>query len=275
MDDILVYSKDLKTPVKHLQEVLQIPNTKSCLPSKLIAHLLNLNLNIWVMGSLTREWQLILKTREMAQWLVPSNTTELRGFLGLTSYYRKFVQNYGIIGKPLAALLKKHAFQWTPGFSNFKTGHMMSTPLLVLPDFTKQFCIETNACDSGIGEILSQQGHPVAFYSKALGPSNKKLSIYEKEFLTIMMAIDRWRQYISRGPFVIKTDHKSLCHLEDQVLTTDVQKKAMPKLVGLQSNFQYNKGVENQDADALSRVGHVFALQSVSTAQPYVDPRDT
>ena len=83
-----------------------------------------------------------------------------------------------------------------------------------------------------------------------------------------MMAIDRWRPYISRGPFVIKTDHKSLCHLEDQVLSSDLQRKAMTKLVGLQFKFQFKKGIENKAADALSRVGHVFALQATSTAQP-------
>ena len=96
----------------------------------------------------------------------------------------------------------------------------------------------------------------------------RSLSIYEKEFMAIMMAVDRWRSYICRGPFTIKTDHKSLCHLEDQVLSSDLQRKAMTKLVGLQFKFQFKKGSENQAADALSRVGHVFALQAVSTAQP-------
>ena len=80
--------------------------------------------------------------------------------------------------------------------------------------------METDACDSGVGAVLTQQGHPVAFYSKALGLKNKQLSIYEKEFLAIMMAIDKWRTCLSRGPFVIKRDHKSLCHLGDQILTS-------------------------------------------------------
>lgn len=75
---------------------------------------------------------------------------------------------------------------------------------------------------------------------------NSKLSIYEKEFFTVIMAIDKWRQYLQRGPFVIYKDYKSLCNLEDQ------QHKAMTKLLGLQFSFKYKQGVENGAADSLS-----------------------
>ena len=181
------------------------------------------------------------------------------------------MQHYGIIAKPLTNLLKKKAFQWTAeaqtAFDLLKQA-MTSTPVLVLPDFNKPFCIQTHACDSGIGAVLTQEGHPVAYYSKSLGPTNQKLSIYEKEFLAIIMAIERWRCYVCRGPFVIKTDHKSLCHLENQALTSELQKKAMTKLIGLQFQFQYKKGEDNKAADALSRVGHVFALPAISSGQP-------
>lgn len=86
----------------------------------------------------------------------------------------------------------------------------------------------------GVGAMLSQEGHPIAHYRKALGVASQKTSIYEKEFLAIMMAVERWRSYLSRAPFIIKTDHQSLCHLGDQHLTSDLQRKAMTKLVGLQ-----------------------------------------
>ena len=93
------------------------------------------------------------KTKAMLQWPVPSNVTELRGILGFTGYYRKHVKNYGIIVKPLTQLLKKKAFQWNPqaqhAFEQLKLA-MSSTPVLVLPDFTKPFSIETGACDTGI-----------------------------------------------------------------------------------------------------------------------------
>lgn len=145
---------------------------------------------------------------------------------------------------------------------------MSTTPVLALPGFSKTFCVETDACNSGIGAVLMQDGHPVAFYSKALSVANQKLCICEKEFLAIMMAIDRWRSYLSRGSFVIRTDHKSLCHLQDQVLSSDLQRKAMTKLVGLNFSIQYKKGRDNSVADALSRVGHVFSLCAVSSGSP-------
>lgn len=128
------------------------------------------------------------KMRAMEEWPRPTTVTELRGFLGLTGYYRKFVKNYGIIAKPLTQLLTKKGFLW---------------------------------------------------------------SVYEKEFLAVIMAIDKWRQYLQRGPFAIVTDHKSLCHLQEQQLTSDLQRKATAKMLGLQFHFKYRKGSENSAADAL------------------------
>jgi hypothetical protein len=101
--------------------------------------------------------------------------------------------------------------------------------------------------------------------SKALGVMNRKLSIYEKEFLAVLMAVEKWRQYLQRGPFLILTDHQSLCTLSDQQLTMDLQRKAMAKLVGLQFQFKYKRGVENGAADSLSRVGH---LMDISVCRP-------
>jgi hypothetical protein len=110
---------------------------------------------------------------------------------------------------------------------------MISTHVLSLPDFGKEFAIEIDACDKGVGVVLSQDNHPAAFFSKALSVANQKLSKYEKEFLTVLMAVDKWRTYLVRQPFIIRTDHKCLCHLQDQGLSTDMQRKAMAKLSGL------------------------------------------
>jgi hypothetical protein len=207
----------------------------------------------------------------MQDWPIPTTATELRGFLGLTGYYRKFVKNYGIIAKPLTLLLTKKGFSWNDqaqaAFEQLKES-MVNTPVLSLPNFDKPFSIETDACATGIGAVLVQEGHPVAYFSKALGIRNQQLSTYEKEFLAVMMAVDKWRAYLQRGPFVILTDHKSLCNLRDQQLDTDLQRRAMSKLVGLQFRFQYKRGVENGAADALSRVGHLLTANALSICQP-------
>ena len=157
----------------------------------------------------------------MLQWPRPTSVTEVRGFLGLTGYYRKFVRHYGVIAKPLTQLLQKKIFEWTDqadkAFLALKTA-MMTTPVLALPNFQEPFIIETDACDGGIGAVLMQREKHVEFLSKALGDKHKHLSIYEKEFLALLMAVQKWRQYLQTQEFIIRTDHKSLAYLNDQNL---------------------------------------------------------
>jgi hypothetical protein len=140
-------------------------------------------------------------------------------FLGLTGYYRKFVRNYGILAKPLTQILQHKQFSWSveaqKAFERLKTA-MTSTPVLALPDFTQPFVIETDACDKGVGVVLAQNGHPISFFSKALSVSNQRLSTYEKEFLVVLMAVDKWHNYLNRHLFMIQIDRKSLYHLQDQ-----------------------------------------------------------
>jgi hypothetical protein len=95
---------------------------------------------------------------------------------------------------------------------------MATTPVLALPDFTQQFIVETNACDNGLGAVLMQKERPIAFLSKSLSPANKFLSIYEKEFLALIMAVERSRPYLQRHEFIIRINHKSMAYLNEQVL---------------------------------------------------------
>jgi hypothetical protein len=237
MDDILVYSPTLDIHVAHLREVFLI-----LLDHKLFAKMSKCSFaqnQIEYLGHIISDKGVATdpqKTAAMLNWPVPTTPTELRGFLGLTGYYRKFVKNYGIMAKPLTSLLQHKTFSWTTdaqsSFDQLKQA-MSTTPVLALPDFSEVFEIETDACDTGIGAVLSQKGHPIAFYSKALSVATRKLSIYEKEFLAVLMAVDRWRCYLQRGLFIIRTDHKSLCYLQDQTLSTEMQRKAMTKLAGL------------------------------------------
>ena len=147
--------------------------------------------------------------------------------------------------------------------------------LLELLAHSKVFVIETDACDKGIGEILSQDGHPLAYVSKALGPKTLTLSVYEKEYLAILLAVEHWRSYLQFKEFVIKTDHKSLTNLNEKRLHTNWQHKALTKLMGLQYKIIYKKGVENGAADALSRIPHEHAhLYAISTAHPVWLPKN-
>jgi hypothetical protein len=116
---------------------------------------------------------------------------------------------------------------------------MTTTPILTLPDFNKPFQIETDTCADGIGTVLMQQRQPIAYLSKALGEKHKSLSIYEKEFLALIMAIEKWRPYLERQKFLILTDHRSLAYLNDLNLHSEMQQKAMTCLIGLQFKICY------------------------------------
>jgi hypothetical protein len=159
------------------------------------------------------------KVEAVRDWPSPTSVKELRSFLGLAGYYRKFVRHFAVITKPLTELLCKGVlFVWTCGheasFLDVKNA-LCTAPVLALPDFSKTFCIETDACKNGVGVVLLQEGHPLAFISKALGPKTQGLSTYEKEYLAILVAVEQWRPYLLHAKFVIFTDQKSLVHLND------------------------------------------------------------
>ena len=110
-------------------------------------------------------------------------------------------------------MLQKDAFQWTnagiQAFSDLKQG-MISTPILAIPDFSKEFVVETDVSGQGIGAVIIQEGHPIEFISKALSEKYQTLSVYEKEMLAILMAVKKWESYLMNRHFIVKTNHQSL-----------------------------------------------------------------
>lgn len=257
-DDILVYNPTLEQHLVDLAAVLQLLQThqwqvKLSKCSFAQHELSYLGHVISAQGVSTEDSKISI----IRQWPVPQNVKELRSFLGMDGYYRKFVQHFGIIAKPLTNLLKKHQqFLWTSesatAFETLKT-RLITAPVLALPNFAKTFVIEADACDHGIGAVLLQDGHPLAYLSKYLGPKNRGLSTYEKEYLAILMAVDHWRPYLLHDEFIIKTDQRSLVHLGDQRLNTPLQQKVFTKLLGLRYKICYKQGITNSVADALSR----------------------
>lgn len=144
---------------------------------------------------------------------------------------------------------------------------LTQAPVLAIPYFNKQFVLEIDAIDQGFGAVLMQEGHPVAYLSKAVTSRNQGLSTYEKEYMAILLAVEKWRPYLQNQEFLIKTDHKSLLHLSEQRILTKLQQKALLKLMDLQFKIIYKQGMHNQAADALSRYpadNSVMALASCS-----------
>lgn len=142
------------------------------------------------------------KVECMQNWPKPHNVKQLIGFLGLTGYYRKFVKGYVLLSKPLSYLLKEDDFKWNPeadeAFQKLKIA-MITVPVLSLPDFTKRFVVKTDASGKGIRAVLIQDGKPLAYMGKALCPRNQSLSIYEREFLAVLMAIQKWKALLTRA----------------------------------------------------------------------------
>jgi hypothetical protein len=121
--------------------------------------------------------------------------------------------------------------------------------MLALPDFSKPFCVETDASGTDIGVVLTQEGHPLTFLSKSLCPRSQGLSTYEKEYLAILMALDQWRSYLHHVEFCILTYHKSLVQLSEQRLHMPWKQKVFTKLIELQYQIVYRKGVDNCAAE--------------------------
>lgn len=113
------------------------------------------------------------------------------------------------------------------------------------------------------------RGHPISYVSKALGHRNRFLSVYEKQFLSILLAVEQWQQYLQLTEFIIQTDQRSLTSLSDQRLHTNWQPNALTKLLGLQYKIQYKKGIETGVDDSLSCRRHSSAeLHHMSIVQP-------
>ncbi|PRQ37125.1 putative nucleotidyltransferase, Ribonuclease H [Rosa chinensis] len=209
-----------------------------------------------------------VKIEIIRKWAKPKTLKGLRGFLGMASYYRKFVPNFGIIAKPLTNMFKKDSFVWSPeaerAFEELKLS-MTTTPVLAQPDFDKEFVVECDASCLGIGVVLSQDKHPIAFLSKTLAHKYLGLSIYDKEMLAVVYAVQHWRPYLLGHHFKIITDHRTLQHFLDQRITTPAQQKWFLKLIGYDYSIAYRSGPNNVVPDALSQQAELMSLMGVST----------
>jgi len=140
--------------------------------------------------------------------------------------------------------------------------------VLAIHIFTKPFVLETDASDVGFGAVLLQDNHPVAYLSMPVSKKNQVLSTYERECMAIILAIDKWRQYLQHAEFIIRTDHKSLLYLTEQRVSSKIQLKALFKLMDLNFKIIYKQDITNTVADALSRCHEPNSLYAVSFCNP-------
>lgn len=140
--------------------------------------------------------------------------------------------------------------------------------MLVLPDFSQEFTIETDASGAGIGAVLSQGKGPIAFLSQAFSRNGRLKSVYERELLAIVKAVSKWKHYLTGREFVIKTYQSSLRYLLDQKAVSTIQHRGAAKLIGLNYRIEYKPGVENRVEDALSRRPQMEEINQLSLSAP-------
>ncbi|KAD5961580.1 hypothetical protein E3N88_13053 [Mikania micrantha] len=213
------------------------------------------------------------KIQAVLDWPIPTSIKGLRGFLGLTGYYRKFIQSYGSIARPLTDLTKKNAFLWSDqaqtAFEQLKQA-LVSVPVLTLPNFDQPFTIECDASGRGVGAVLMQHKKPIAFFSKGLSDRNLAKSAYDREMMALVLAVQHWRQYLLGTHFVVCTDQKSLKFLLQQRITTPDQQNWVAKLLGYDFEIQYKTGKSNRAADALSRQTEYGAFNNLCSGPSWV-----
>jgi hypothetical protein len=265
MDDIIIYSKSLEDHCAHLEQVLQL----------LIKAGLKLNPDkcdffrkqILFLGHLVSEEgiepnpTLVEKIKECPP---PISKRKVRSFLGLASYYRRFIKNFSKIAKPLYELTKQNInFRWSEdcqkAFEHLRTC-LTTKPIVIYPDFSKPFILHTDASDFAIGAVLAQlddikKEHVVAYASRVLNEAERNYTVTEKECLAIIWATKYFHHFLQGQKFSIVTDHEAIPWLK---------KHKQPKgrlarwIIHLSEYEPYDiikrKGSDHTNADALSRL---------------------
>ncbi|XP_028758775.1 uncharacterized protein LOC114717745 [Neltuma alba] len=268
-DDILVYSTGWEQHLQHVEEVLKLMAANH-LFAKISKCSFGLN-SVEYLGHVISSKGVDMDSTKISaiqQWPPPRTVTQLKGFLGLSGYYRRFIRHYAELACPLTKLLQRDSFHWTEeaqhAFDQLKLA-LTTAPTLALPDFTRPFILETDASGKGIGAVLLQDKHPIAYFSKQLSPRLQAQSAYVRELYAITQAVSKFRHYLVGHRFVIWTDQESLKHLGGQVIQTPEQEAFLPKLMGYDYTIEYKRGKSNIVADSLSRVDCMAMMQISSS----------
>ena len=202
------------------------------------------------------------KTNAVKTFPMPRNQHDIRSFLGLCNYYRKFVKNYSKITNPLNKLLVKDTkFKWTSKCQDafeFLKEKLINAPILASPDMNKPFILTCDASKSAVGYILSQLGddnkeHVISYNGRSLRPSEKNYGITELECLSVIDAVEHYYVYLTSQPFKIITDHQAIKYIQNFKHQNPRLMRWSLKLQNWDFTVEYKPGSKNTDADCLSR----------------------
>ena len=204
------------------------------------------------------------KIEAVLHYKQPVTKTDVKAFLGLSGYYRKFVPQYASISAPLTELLKKgkpEQVHWNTqcdeAFQTLKR-KLSESPVLRMPDFSRPFVVQTDASEVGIGAVLAQTDekgyeHPIAFASRKLKPREQKYAVIEKECLAIVWALGFFYPYLYGQHFVVETDHQPLKWLQQMKNKNQRLTRWALSLQPFKCDIRHRAGAEHKNADGLSR----------------------
>ena len=203
------------------------------------------------------------KTRKVREWPQPTSVKEVRQFLGLVSYYRRFIKDFSQIAKPLHRLTEKTSvFVWTEdcedAFQQLRT-RLVTSPILAFPDHRRPFILDTDASDVGIGAVLSQVQDDgvervIAYASRVLTKAERRYCVTRKELLAVVTFVQYFRPYLLGSKFTLRTDHGSLRWLWNFKEPQGQLARWLEKLQEFDFSIEHRRGRSHGNADALSRL---------------------
>ena len=264
LDDINVFSETFEEHLQHLAIVFQRLrdaglrlNPEKCEFVRKSLHFL---------GHVVSEEELgpdPSKVNKVQDYPVPTNVRDLRGFLGLASYYRRFIQGFSRKAAPMYQLLRKGVpYEWTDqqqkAFESLKR-LLTTAPILRYPDFDRPFILHTDASTTGLGAVLAQKDdegleYVIAYASRSLNKAERNYSVTELECLAAVWAVKTFRVYLYGTEFDLVTDHTALKWLLNLSEPQGRTARWVVQLQEYQFKVLYRRGVAHQNADALSRI---------------------
>ncbi|GJW25646.1 putative reverse transcriptase domain-containing protein, partial [Tanacetum coccineum] len=266
IDDILIYSKNKQEHAEHLKLILELLK-KEQLYAKFS------KCEFWIpkvqfLGHVIDSQGIHVdpaKIESVKDWASPKSATEIRQFLGLAGYYRRFIEGFSKIAKPMTKLTqKKIKFEWSDkaeaAFQLIKQ-KLCSAPILALPEGNEDFIAYCDASIKGLGAVLMQREKVIAYASRQLKIHEKNYTTHDLELGAVVFALKIWRHYLYGTKCTVFTDHKSLQHILDQKELNMRQRRWLELLSDYDCEIRYHPGKANVVADALSRKERVKPLR--------------
>ncbi|GKA82752.1 putative nucleotidyltransferase, ribonuclease H [Tanacetum coccineum] len=265
IDDILIYSRNEKEHEEHLKTILEMLKKEELYAKfskcefwintvKFLGHVIDSS-GIHVDPA---------KIEAVKNWASPTTPSEIRQFLGLAGYYRRFIEGFSKIAKPMTELTQKNQkFDWgeeqEEAFQLLKQ-KLCVAPILALPEGSDDFVVYCDASIKGLGAVLMQRMKVIAYASRQLKIHEKNYTTHDLELGAVVFALKIWRHYLYGTKCVVFTDHKSLQHILDQKDLNMRQRRWIELLSDYDCEIRYHPGKANVIADALSRKERIEPL---------------